>query len=151
MLLFKKTKSKKKDCEGKKRDSVFSQMYKNEILYYIVDDYLTSCSAVANGSKDETSFRHMAKHRSHFPNLAGLCRYVGVGMSELTVFSKEYPDEYDKLLAILEDEALNSDLSPTILSAYLKKRLSYVKDTEFAENAKEVRFCFEHDIFADGE
>ena len=151
MLLFKKTKSKKKDCEGKKRDSVFSQLYKNEILDYIVEDYLSTCYAVAGGSTDETNFRHQAKHRSHFPNLSGLCRYVGVGLSDVSKFSEEYPDEYDKLLAILEDEALNSDLSPTILSAYLKKRLSYVKESECGENAKEVRFRFEHDIFADGE
>lgn len=151
MLLFKKSKSKKKDFNGTKRDSVLSTLYKNNILDYIVEDYISTCHAVAQGSTDETSFRRQTKHRSHFANLAGLCRYIGIGLSDLAVFSEEYPDEYDKLHAVFEDEALNSDVSPTILSAYLKKRLAYTKESDGAEEAKEVRYCFEHDIFADGE
>ena len=59
------------------------------------------------------------------------------------------PDEYDRLVAIFEDEALNADISPNLLSTYMKKRLLYVCDEE--PQGTEVKYCFEHDIYADGE
>ena len=75
----------------------------------------------------------------------------------MTTLAVRFPNEYDKLIAIFEDEALNSDVSPTLLSAYLKKRLCYSyersgeSDGRREDSDKEVRYCFEHDIFADGE
>ena len=60
-----------------------------------------------------------------------------------------YPEHL--ALAVLEDEALNSDLSPTLLSAYLKRRLGY--DTPARALAQKDQICisFEHDIIEDGE
>ena len=58
-------------------------------------------------------------------------------------------------MAILEDETLNAALSPTLLSAYLKRRLGYAdKAAKTEQNETEcglMRLVFEHDIEEDGE
>ncbi len=65
---------------------------------------------------------------------------------------REQQEEYDALLAVFEDEALNSGLSPTVVSAYLKHRLGYGEKTEekTAVASEGVKLIFEHDIFEDG-
>ncbi len=117
-----------------------------ESLMESVSEYLTSC-------RSESAEQSPSKGKSgaqRFPNLAGFCRHVGAGMSELRSLRARFPHEYDRLLAIFEDEALNSALSPTLLSAYMKKRLLYSEE-ESEATGKEVVWCFEHDIIADGE
>ena len=109
--------------------------------------YICSCS---NSSETDTR----SKKRSRFPNLAGLCRYLGTGLDDLRRLREKYPESYDRLLAIFEDEALNYDASTTILSSYMKKRLLFRADEEVSiasDDTKEVCYCFEHDIAADGE
>ena len=133
-------------------DSVLCRMCAEGVLDGLVDDYLVLCSESVRTS--EVSSKPRTRHR--FPNPAGFCRYLNTGLSDMTALAARFPHEYDKLIAIFEDEALNSDVSPTLLSAYFKKRLSYSFDLhgerEAADDgAKEVRYCFEHDIFADGE
>ena len=59
-------------------------------------------------------------------------------------------------IAVMEDEALNSPvLSPTVVSAYLKRRLSYGERTPSGDpslaDCGKVRLVFEHDIVEDGE
>ena len=85
-----------------------------------------------------------------FPNLAGFCRFLKISTSELEEVGKKFPEHYGRLLTVLEDEALNSKLSPTIISAYMKKRLGYDKDLP-AQNNPQMEIKFEHDIFEDGE
>ena len=51
---------------------------------------------------------------------------------------------------MLEDEALNSSLSPTLISAYLKKRLGYASDSSAESSENQLQIKFEHDIFEDG-
>ena len=53
---------------------------------------------------------------------------------------------------VLEDEALNAELSPTVLTAYLKKRLGYGEKSEATTSAEcgQLRLVFEHDILEDG-
>ncbi len=113
-------------------------------LYRMADKYIESCRAAPreDGAK--------AKRQYRFPNLAGFCRYVRSGLSELWELRVSNPDEYDRLVAIFEDEALNADISPNLLSTYMKKRLLYVCDEESPQGG-EVKYCFEHDIYADGE
>ena len=48
-------------------------------------------------------------------------------------------------------EALNADVSPTLLSAYLKKRLGYEKNAGSEICDGQLRVIFEHDITEDGE
>ena len=95
------------------------------------------------------------KKGGRFPNLAGFCRWTGYGMEAVENLRLTYPEEADYLVAVMEDEALNSPaLSPTVVGAYLKRRLCYgEKGTSPASLAEcgEVRLVFEHDIAEDGE
>ena len=95
--------------------------------------------------------KKQTKCKSSFPNLAGFCRYLGIGSDELSELAEEYPKDYGRILTALEDEALNSALSPTLISSYLKKRLGYgsIKGSEACSS--QVQIQFEHDIFEDGE
>ena len=52
---------------------------------------------------------------------------------------------------ILEDEALNSDMSPSLLSGYLKKRLGYGEESGKEGQGESVVVVFEHDALRDGE
>ena len=67
------------------------------------------------------------------------------------MLAAKYPAAFDKLIAVFEDEAFNSDVSPTLLSAYLKKRLGYEKKEGSEIYEGEMKVVFEHDIMEDGE
>lgn len=56
------------------------------------------------------------------------------------------------MLAIFEDEALNSDKNATILNAYIKERLNFgeKKEGSAALPVGDVQLVFEHDIGEDG-
>ncbi len=150
MLLFQKKTKKKTKGGDVEVHGILSRICKSGILEHIVDEYICSCYPKSSESTDNTA-RSRPRVKARFPNLAGLCRYVGTGLSDLEALRGDYPEEYDKLLAIFEDEALNSEISSTLLSAYLKKRIAYTTCKESTDNSKEVRYSFEHDIFADGE
>ena len=96
-----------------------------------------------------------SKKDVRFPNMAGFCRYLGVGVEAFRLCMKERQEEYDTLCAMFEDEALNSGLSATLVSAYLKKHLGYgEKNADGGASvceADKVKLIFEHDIYADGE
>ena len=119
-------------------------------LWNTVDDYLDTCRSDATEQSVQSGKR--PRRQSRFPNLAGLCRHAQAGIAALGQLRQRYPDEYDRLLAIFEDEALNAELSPTLLSAYMKKRMLYSgDDAEESPKKSEVRYYFEHDILSDGE
>ena len=115
----------------------------------LLNQYLLTCHAENTQDISQDSKKKPRKE-STFPNLAGFCRFIGISTSELESFGKSNAAEYGKILTVLEDEALNSGLSPALISAYLKKRLGY-------DSAKQQELCsqleikFEHDIFEDGE
>lgn len=106
--------------------------------------YILECSCGEGG-----------KHGGRFPNLAGFCRYLGVGVEQFCLSMKERQEEYDALCAMLEDEALNSGLSATLISAYLKRHLGYGDKSEAAAKSSmeldQLKLVFEHDIYEDGE
>ena len=105
--------------------------------------YVAACAAECTG----------AKGRTRFPNLAGFCRGLGVGVDVFRREMEAYPEVMDALLAVLEDEALNWEWSATIVSAYLKKRLGYGErgeETRSVCESAETRLVFEHDVFEDG-
>ena len=89
-----------------------------------------------------------------FPNLAGFCRWLGCGISEVDALRLSHPREADWLNAVMEDEAFNCDahVSPTLLSAYFKRRLGYSEKSDAISGAEcgEMRVIFEHDISEDG-
>lgn len=87
--------------------------------------------------------------------MAGFCRYLGIGVEAFRHLMRERQEEYDTLCAMFEDEALNSGLSATLVSAYLKKHLGYGERAEgqgvSISEADRIKLIFEHDIYADGE
>lgn len=117
----------------------------------LIEEYLEACKAtpsVGTGGAKKSDAR--------FPNIAGFCRYCGVGRSQIEALRRKYPLEYDAICAIFEDEALNSGLSVSLLSSYMKHRLGYGGDERDEDKSKDdgdatPRIVFEHDIFADGE
>lgn len=116
-----------------------------------MEDYLALC----RGKHAECPDEPKAKDKTRFPNAAGFCRFLGTGVWELEEIRRDYPAQYELIFTILEDEALNSDLSPALLSVYLKKRLGYEKEAKEAKGeatkGEPMTVCFEHNIWEDGE
>ena len=125
------------DCELKG-----SSVTSGETLLNMLQGYVDSCGGVAGKAG-----------AGRFPNLAGFCRYCNIGVSELKAWAHEYPAEYEILCSVLEDEALNSSISATLVSAYLKNHFGYGEKP--AEKTRvesgDIKLVFEHDILSDGE
>lgn len=110
----------------------------------LLNAYLQSCHAL-NGEEGKG-------RGERFPNLAGFCRSLRCGISSVEELREEYPDLYDHICAVLEDEALNSKVSPTLLSVYLKRRLGYGEPkTDLSNSGEQLKLIFEHDVQEDGE
>lgn len=93
------------------------------------------------------------KEAPPFPNLAGFCRWLGCSFSELAQLKDAQPSLYDRICTVLEDEALNSALSASVLTAYLKQRLwsgEKEGDKKTVDGGEQLRLVFEHDILEDG-
>ncbi len=102
-------------------------------------------------SQASKSKRKQKKDSPLFPNLAGFCRYLGISPEELCEAADSTPQSYARILAVLEDEALNSSLGTTVLTAYLKKRCGYDKESDSSGTSTQLSIKFEHEIFEDGE
>lgn len=75
-----------------------------------------------------------------------------MGVADISALEGKYPEQYRALLALMEDEALNSDKSSTLINTYFKERLrlgTVQADEERSEPALTV--VFEHDVISDGE
>lgn len=138
------------------------ELCENGRLEEMLESYLELCASQPsddgavcteeNLTKKPSRARAKEQSKASFPNLAGFCRYLGVGTVELEILAAKYPSEHGKILAVLEDEALNSGLSATLISAYLKKRLGYDSTPRTSsDNDKQLQIRFEHDILEDGE
>ena len=142
-----------------------SELCEERSLEDLLQDYVAQCSSFsseddtknANESSD-TECRNrkkasatISRPKTVFPNLAGFCRYLGIATEELEEMASKQPRTYERILTVLEDEALNSGLSATLLSAYLKKRLGYEAPTRNSTASSQLQICFEHDILEDGE
>lgn len=109
----------------------------------LLDGYLQFCREERETQK---------KQNDRFPNLAGFCRWAGCGTEEFFQLEKSHPRICDRILTILEDEALNSSLPSSTLNAYLKQRLwkdPVEEKTELCAG-EQLRLVFEHDILEDG-
>ena len=124
-------------------------------LLQLAEKYVLWCDMAAQNTKEEGNEAKKQKRKSaRLPNVAGFCRFLGIGASEYASLSKSYPDEFEKVECLFEDEALNSEVSPTLLGVYLKRRLGYDESTKIQKNDVDVgalKLIFEHDILADGE
>ncbi len=121
------------DSESKKKINILKEAKKGKLMA-LVEKYIEGCD------------------NKRFPNIAGFCRYCNIGQSELERLQKDFPYEFEKLYAALEDEALNSGVAVTLVGAYLKKWLGYGEEKKTnGENGGSVTVSFEHDILKDGE
>lgn len=123
------------------RDGNFEELFQEYIFFCYKVDEDDTCS------QDKRSVK---KSKKRFPNMAGFCRYIGVSESEYERLCGKYPESFDRIKMSLEDEALNADVSPTIISAYMKKRLGYEKNTASEVCDGQLKIVFEHDILEDG-
>ena len=135
-----------------------SELCAKQSLEELLQGYVDYCSTSSDGERTEFDEAPSLKAKTKkptpkavFPNLAGFCRYLGRATEELEEIACKYPTEYKRILTVLEDEALNSGLSATLLSAYLKKRLGYEAPQRNSGSSSQLQICFEHDIFEDGE
>ena len=126
-----------------RRDKISKLMRacRDKKLIGYAEEYLRLCE---NDGSEKSGTRRKERR---FPNVAGFCRYMRVGAAELENVRESYPEQYDALCAIFEDEALNSDVSSALIGSYLKKRLGY---SEKDEREGAISVCFEHDVIADG-
>ncbi len=120
----------------------FDDLCRGRNLVSMTEDYIESCRAPSG----------TAKASSRLPNIAGFCRQFGLRRDDLQRLKKERPDLYDYLTFTMEDEALNSGASATLVGAYMKQRLGYGDrdETVTVANGGEMRLIFEHDIEKDG-
>ena len=144
-----------------------SDICERGLLEELVEQYISGCYGIkpegaAAGSTLGTKASSRAGARLaqraqdgiRFPNLAGFCRYLGIGLSEFSEVMEKYPAECDAVLAALEDEALNLCNSATLISAYMKQRLGYGRlsaEPKYHCDSEQLELVFEHDIFEDGE
>ncbi len=95
-----------------------------------------------------------ARKDGRFPNLAGLCAFLGCGLEEASYWKEQDPTTYGYVMAVLEDEALNSPVSSALINSYLKQRFGYGEREEAARTEStdcgSLRLIFEHDIGEDG-
>lgn len=122
-------------ANGKEKSLLAQTVDKNE-LPHLFASYIDYCTA-----------------EDKIPNIAGFCRYFGGGMNDIVALRDEHPSLYGEICTALEDEAINSKMSSSVLSVYLKQRLGYLPDKapERDEESAGVRLVFEHDPYADGE
>lgn len=130
-------KKKKKKGGGHSIDLI--ALAERGLLPELVEQYVLDC--IRRTQAEE-------RKKSILPNVAGFCRFCGVGREELEGLRDKFPREYGALLSVFEDEALNSDLSSATLAYYLKNMLGNEDETETEKGATVIRF--EHDILSDG-
>ena len=113
----------------------------------LAEEYVKECR-MQSGSGGSRG--HKAVER--FPNLAGFARKLNVGIATLKKVQGRWPEQYGALLALFEDEALNSDRSATILNSYMKEHLGFgeKKEGDAILPVGDVKLVFEHDISEDG-
>ncbi|MBQ7384079.1 MAG: hypothetical protein IJV72_04735 [Clostridia bacterium] len=131
-------------------ESLLEYACRQGLLHTLAEEYVLSCGESAS-DESQSEKKREKKKKKRFPNVAGFCRYFRVGEAEYACLCAKYPTEFDRLGALFEDEALNSEVSPTILSAYLKKRLGYEKSGGSEVCDGQLKIVFDHDIMEDGE
>ncbi len=129
-------------CTTNKRPAL-SQKNVRKRLPEELEKYIESCQAPPEAKKP---------NKRRLPNVAGFCRYLGLGTEELEQLTECAPKLYGRIAAVLEDELLNFSPSPAILGHYLKRRLHYGADEKekIATDCGAVQLIFEHDIEEDG-
>ena len=90
--------------------------------------------------------------KPRLPNVCGFFRWLKLSSLALDRLKRAYPEKFRTLLMLFEDEALNSELPPSIISTYMKQ--SFARDTDSGvaeENCGPITLIFDHDIKLDGQ
>ena len=93
------------------------------------------------------------RKRSRLPNICGFFRWLKLSAAALDRLKSFHKDKYRTLLMIFEDEALNSELPPSIISTYMKQSFTGRDDGDPLGSEKEIgplTLIFDHDIHSDG-
>ena len=108
--------------------------------------------AIGDGAGSPVKAQSGKKERRRLPNPAGFCRFLGLSCDAYHTLEGEFPTEAGRLYAVFLDEALNSDLSATMLGFYIRHLLGEGNEGEDGqeESGGGVVVTFEHDIFSDG-
>ena len=110
----------------------------------VLGNYILSCRQEPCGNP---------KSAGRIPNVAGFCRTLGATLSDFDRLKSTRPEIHGAICAALEDEALNSQMTATILSIYLKHRLGYSeekKESASVTDSGQLRLIFDHDAYEDG-
>ena len=92
--------------------------------------------------------------KPRLPNICGFFRWLKLSSIALDKLKREYPEKFRTLLMLFEDEALNSELPPSIISTYMKQSFSKdaeEKTNEVSEECGPITLVFDHDINLDGQ
>lgn len=110
----------------------------------MAERYISSCIGESGSSEKRNTKR--------FPNLAGFARVLKIGVADFQIVERGWPEQYGAMLALFEDEALNSDKNATVLNTYIKERLKFGEKKEggAALPVGDIKVIFEHDIAEDG-
>ena len=111
-------------------------------LISLAEQYIKKCKSQSKSIKGG----------ERFPNLAGFARTLNVGVSALKELECRWPEQYSLMLALFEDEALNSDKSAALLNAYMKEHFGFgeKKEGDAILPVGDVKVVFEHDLAEDG-
>ena len=131
-------------------DEPLAQAFHQGLLREMLEEYVTLCHPPQKTEEGRPRSRSSTPCGDRFPNLAGFCRFLGCSTEEWLAMERDYPIPFGRLRAVLEDEALNATLSPTVIGAYLKRRLGYDNATD-TRTGEQLTVRFEHDIWEDGE
>ena len=94
------------------------------------------------------------RKKPRLPNICGFFRWLKLNAAALDRLKRSHHEKYRTLLMIFEDEALNSELPPSIISTYMKQ--SFMRQDEEDEGSSSEKTCgpltliFDHDIDSDG-
>ncbi len=121
-------------------DDTLDTVCRMELLNEFAEKYVLFCRENKSGKKER------------FPNAAGFCRFCGFTGAAIDRIKNDYPEYWSALCLVFEDEALNSDVPASVLTAYLKKRLGYGEDggSPSSVDTGQLKLVFEHDILNDG-
>ena len=131
-------------------DEPLAKAFHSGLLRRMLEEYVALCHPPAKPDESRPRTRTSASSGDRFPNLAGFCRFLGCSTEEWLAMERDHPIPFGRLRAVLEDEALNATLSPTVIGAYLKRRLGYDNPTD-SRAGEHLTVRFEHDIWEDGE
>ena len=127
----------------KNDDEIIDEICRKGRLIKLVEKYITACLSP-----------ELKKPR--LPNVCGFFRWLKLGAIALDRLKQIHPEKYRTLLMIFEDEALNSELPPSIVSTYMKQSFTHNADkgeesSVSQNNCGTITLVFDHDMDNDGQ